>query len=103
STVATSPAAGSVTAIARLPGSVPVSLRARGDLDHLLPGEVLAPEVPIGGRSLVERPAQLQPVDDAAHRSVEHLVGELLDRGLVGLGRAERLDRLTDRARAPDH
>src|SRR6266850_2964218 len=74
---------------------VPQILHAIG----ALPGEVglRAAEVPIGGRLLVDGPAQVEVLDDARRREVEVAADQLLELRVRHLARAERVHHDRDR------
>src|SRR5918994_6348633 len=59
---------------------------------------VVAAEVTVGGRLLVDRPAQVEVADDGRGTQVEDVVDGRGDPGRVDGRRAERLDEHRDRA-----
>src|SRR5439155_2455792 len=58
----------------------------------LFPGEALAPEVAVRGGLLVDRPAQVEVLDDRGRPEVEHLAHHVFEPLRVDLCRSERLD-----------
>ena len=64
--------------------------------------DVRAAEVAVCGGRPVDRTAQLEVADDPPGAEIEVIADELLDRPVVDLVRAERLDRDADRLRVPD-
>src|SRR3990172_6957016 len=73
--------------------------RQGGGAVGALPGqvEVRPAEVAVGGRLLVDRPAQVERRDDRARAEVEVLVDEAEDPLVGDAPRAERLDRDRER------
>src|SRR5271168_1930600 len=64
--------------------------------------EIRPAEMPVRGRLLVDRTAEIQAVDDRSGPQIEEAMGELCDLRLVDLRRTECLDEEADRARDPD-
>src|SRR6266508_3849189 len=94
-------------------GSTRTTLETEGALEvvnpaRLLPAELLlaAPEVPVGGGALVDRPAQVEVTDDRGRAQVEHLaygVHDLLGGdGLGAEGFDEQRHRMGDADRISD-
>src|SRR5947207_14290001 len=68
----------------------------------LFPGEALAPEVAVRGGLLVDRPAQVEVLDDGGGPEVEHLPDHVPEPLRVGVSRPERLQRERDGMGLPD-
>src|ERR1035437_1690844 len=66
----------------------------RGGAIRPLPGEIrqLAPEVPVYGCLPVDRPPQIQRLDDACGREIEKIADDALQLGLVHAAGAVRID-----------
>src|SRR5262245_51705288 len=73
-------------------------------LVRALPGELrlVAAEVPVGGGLEVDRPQQVERLDDALGTQVEVFLHQLCDLVVRDLAGAERLDQDAHRARDPD-
>src|SRR5438876_8063831 len=58
------------------------------------PGErgLRPPEMPVGGRLLVDRSAEIQVLDDPARGEIEVAADQLLEDGVRHLARPERVD-----------
>src|SRR4051794_3791591 len=70
------------------------------DLVGLLPGESAVvtgtAEVPVGGRTPEDRPAEVEMVEDGGGPQIEHVFHRVDDLGRVDLLGAERLDHHRD-------